>query len=97
MEVARALTSGAIVSIITAGVGFMSGNLNLTIVGMDGALMAASVLAADAANLKQIPVPPGLVAGAVYSAGQKFIRNDDNYIINGAIGFTADYITDSVM
>jgi hypothetical protein len=37
-----------------------------------------------------------MVAGAVYTGGQRLIRNDQNYLMNAAIGAGADYLTDQL-
>jgi hypothetical protein len=99
MDSQRAVTSGALVAVITAGVGFMSGRLDLMVAAMDGALMAASVLAADVVHLNDfVPsiVPPSATAGAVYAAAQAVVRGDNNYVINAAVGAAGDYVADAM-
>jgi len=99
MEMQRAITSGALVAVITAGVGFMSGRVDLVVAAMDGALMAASVYAADVVHLNSfVPsvVPPSVTAGAVYAAAQAVVRGDNNYVINAAVGAAGDYVSDAM-
>lgn len=99
MDMSRPIMSGVLVAAITAGLQYMAGGLNLPVAGIDGALMAASVVATDAIALGHfIPemVPPSLVAGAVYAAGQAFVRGDKNYVMNGLVGAAADKLTDAV-
>jgi hypothetical protein len=101
MEFGRAVTSGALVAAITVGIGMMTGaGANYNVAAMDGGVMAASVLAADAVSISQFTPPilsPSIVAGAVYAGGLRLVRGDTAYLMNGAVGFTADYITNSIM
>lgn len=100
MDLTRAISTGALVAAITAGVQYVSGNgLNLTVAAVDGGLMAGSVAAADAVALNRIipsMLPPSLVAGGVYSAGQYFIRRDRNVLMNVSVGAAADYLVESM-
>ena len=95
----RAVMSGVLVSAITAGLGYMTGaGINYGIAAVDGGLMAASVVAADLVHLSRFTppiVPPSLVAGGVYGAGQWFIRKDKNLLMNVAVGASADFLTDT--
>jgi hypothetical protein len=99
MDMSRAIMSGALVAAITAGVQYMTTkSINYAVVGIDGGLMAASVVAADAVALSRfVPpiLPPAMVAGGVYGAGQWFIRKDKNIVMNVAVGAAADYLTDT--
>jgi hypothetical protein len=100
MDFTRPIASGVLVAAITAGVQFMTGRpVDYMVCATDGGIMAASVVAADVVHINRfIPpiVPPALVAGAVYSGGQRLIRNDQNYLMNGAIGAGADFLTDQL-
>lgn len=101
MEFGRAITSGALVAFITAGISMVAGaQPNYSVAAMDGGIMAASVLAADAVAISQFTPPilsPSIVAGGVYAGALRLVRGDTNYLINGAVGFTADYVTNSMM
>jgi hypothetical protein len=100
MDLTRAISTGALVAAITAGVQYASGNgLNLAVAAVDGGLMAGSVAAADAVALYRfIPpiLPPSLVAGGVYTAGQYYIRRDRNIAMNLGVGAAADFLIDSM-
>ena len=100
MDLSRPVMSGVLVSAITAGLQWLSGSgLNLMVAGVDGGLMAASVVATDAVALSNfLPemVPASLIAGGVYAVGQSFIRGDNNYLTNVVVGAAADRLTDSM-
>ena len=100
MDFGRAVSTGALVAAITAGVQyFTGGQFNVMVAAVDGGIMAGSVAAADAVTLYRfIPsmVPASVVAGGVYAAGQYFIRKDKNYVMNVGVGAAADYLVDAV-
>lgn len=100
MDFTRPIASGVLVAAITAGVQYMTGaQVDYMLCATDGGIMAASVVAADIVHLSSfVPsmVSPALVAGAVYSGGQRLVRNDTNYLVNGAIGAGADFLTDKL-
>lgn len=99
MDMSRAVMSGVLVSAISLGLGYMTGNrLDYMEAALDGGIMAGSVVATDAIALSRfIPpiLPPSIVAGGVYAGGQWFIRKDKNLVVNVAVGASADFLTDT--
>ena len=100
MDFSRAVMSGTLVGAITLGLAYATGNrLDYVLAATDAGIMAGSVLAADLVHISRFTppiVPASLVAGGVYAGGQYLIRKDKNYVMNVAVGASADYLADAV-
>ena len=92
----RAMISGGLWFAVSYGVGMVLGsNPSLTNCAVDGGVMAASALGSDLMHTmlgwEVTGTTSAVMTGAYFAAGEKLLRNSDDYLINGALAAANDF------